>query len=103
MLKVKRCRTIGLRLDPQKRHGIQAENFCPQVIDRAHYISSNNLLGRTRWVEPIERGLSRFEVMQVDPPAAFSVDPFDLRSSAPPARLLYFRICIAGIDSPRNI
>src|SRR3954451_24328878 len=103
MLKVERGGIAWLRLNPQKRHGVEPENFCTQIIDSAHYVSRNNLLGRAGGVEPIERGLSRLEVMQIDPPAHFSIDSFNFPGGAPSTRLSYFRICIAGIDSPGDI
>src|SRR4051812_21086826 len=103
MLKVERRGTALLRLNAQKWHGVEPENFCPQVIDRAHYVSRNNLLGRTGWVEPVERRLSRLEVMQIDPPAPLAIDSFNFTTCAPSAGLSHFRICIAGINSPRYI
>src|SRR3954447_8361513 len=98
MLIVERCGTASLWLDPQEWHCIEPENFCSQIINRTHYVSRNDLLGRTCWIEPIEHRLTRLEVVQVDPPAAFPIDAFYFRGSAPAARFSYFGICVARVD-----
>src|SRR3954462_10225231 len=103
MLEVERCGAAWLRLDAQKWNGIEAEHFCAQVVDRTYDVSSNDLLSGCGWVEPIERGLSGLEEMQVDPPAAFSIDAFDFAGGAPTARLTYLRIGIAGVDSAGDV
>src|SRR5690242_10377677 len=103
MLKVKGRGTSSLRLDSQKWHGIKPKDFRPQIIDRPHDVSGNNLLGSARWIEPIEYGLPRLEVMHVNPSASFSIDTLNFSGGTPSARLSYFRVGITGIDSPWNI
>src|SRR3954453_2120134 len=103
MLEVERCCTAWLRFDAQKRHGVEPEYFCAQVVDRTYDVPGNDLLGGGGWVEPIEGRLSGLEEMQVDPPAAFSIDALDFAGGAPTARLAHLRIGIAGIDSTRDV
>src|SRR4051812_46201693 len=103
MLEVERCCTARLRLDAQKWHGIEPEHFGAEIVDRAHDVSGNDLLSGGRRVKPIECGLPRLEEMKVDPPAAFSIDAFDFARGAPAARLTYFGIGIAGVDSAGDV
>src|SRR5438876_195106 len=90
-------------LDPEKRHGVEPHHPGSQTIKNPHDVARYNLLRRAGRIEPIEHGLPRLEVMQINPATRFAIDAFDLACRAPAARFAHLRIGIARIDSARNV
>ena len=93
---------VGFRLDPEEGDRIEPRHAAPKR-SKVWTTWPATTCCAARWIEPIEDGLARLEVVQIDPASQFTVDPLDFARRAPATGLAHFRIGIARIDPSGDI